>query len=266
MSMVRRLLAVWLALAVAAPAVARAQPAEDPRPREAKAACAAGEIQKGIRLLADLYADTEDLNWVYNQARCYQQNGWADEAIERFQEYLRRARDITPAERQEVDGFIAELEQRRQRRAGDAPLPGLTPPPPAAGPGSEAQLTAAPPRAEHPGRRLSIAGVTLAGVGAAALVSGLWFGSRVRSLEREAEDWNTTGQVTAAQYQDNQRSAHRNEVGQWISYSAAALALAGSGTCLYLRLRRRPEASRWSLALSPSLLPGGGGGQLRLRF
>ena len=117
----------WAPLPAAAQTAQTGTSSDDPRPREARAACAAGEIQKGIRILADLYADDEDLTWVYNQGRCYQQNGWADEAIERFQEYLRRARDITPAERGEVEKFIAELETRRQRR--DSDVSALTPPP-----------------------------------------------------------------------------------------------------------------------------------------
>jgi hypothetical protein len=263
-----RCLALLLAalLGLPLPAAAQTGPAgqtgDDPRPREAKAACAAGEIQKGVRLLADLYADTEDLTWVYNQGRCYQQNGWADEAIERFQEYLRRATDITPAERAEVEKFIAELEARRQRREPD--IQTLTPPPMPAGP--VAVQAPLPPAPDPLDRRLTIGAITLGGVGLAGLVGGLIFGARVNSLEDEVESWNTRGegQVPSAEYRDREQSAHRNNVAQWVSYSVGALALAGSGACLYLKLRRRQGEP--SVALAPTLLPGGGGGQLRLRF
>ena len=42
----------------------------DPRVGEAKTACAAGDLQKGIRLLAELYTATNDPIWVFNQGRC----------------------------------------------------------------------------------------------------------------------------------------------------------------------------------------------------
>jgi hypothetical protein len=259
-----RLLAL-IPLGLPATAVA-AQPAEDPRPREAKAACAAGEIQKGIRLLADLYADTEDLNWVYNQGRCYQQNGWADEAIERFQEYLRRAPDIPPAERAEVERFIAELETRRQRRSPDVTVP-VAPSPVAAAAGSGPQLQATPARAPDPlQRRLAIAAVTFGAAGGVALVAGLAFGSKVRSLEKEVEGWNglPEGAVQPQDYWDRQRSARRYEIGQRVSYSLGALALAGGGACLYLGWRRQHREP--SVALGPLWFDRGAGGQLRLRF
>ena len=254
-----------LAAVICSPLSAAAQtapPAEDPRPREAKAACAAGEIQKGIRLLADLYADTEDLTWVYNQGRCYQQNGWADEAIERFQEYLRRAADITPAERAEVEQFIAELEQRRQRREPD--IKTLTPPSVPAAPVAVQPL---PPAPDPLDRRLTIGAITLGGVAVAGIVGGLVFGARVNSLEDEVESWNATrteDKVPYADYRSREQSARRNAIAQWASYSVGALALAGSGACLYLKLRR--QQAEPALALSPALLPGGGGAQLRLRF
>jgi hypothetical protein len=235
----------------------------DPRPREAKAACAAGEIQKGIRLLADLFADTEDWNWVYNQGRCYQQNGWADEAIERFNEYLRRAKDLTPAERAEVEKFIAELEPRRQRREADSPA--LTPPPVATAPGPEVQ-TSLVPAPDPTDRRLTIGAIALGGAGVVGLIGGLIFGARVRNIQDEVEGWNGGGEgaVPYADYRDKENSAHRNNIGQWVSYSVGALALAGGGACLYLKLRRRQAEP--AVALVPTLLPGGGGGQLRLRF
>jgi hypothetical protein len=252
----------WAPLPAAAQTAPTGQPSDDPRPREARAACAAGEIQKGIRILADLYADDEDLTWVYNQGRCYQQNGWADEAIERFQEYLRRAKDITPAERAEVEKFIGELETRRQRR--DLDVSTLTPPPvPTPAPAVQTTL---PPAPDPIDRRLTIAAISLGGAGVVGLAGGLFFGARVNRLEQEVESWNgrDEGKVSTADYRAREQSAHRNYIAQWVSYSIGALALAGSGACLYLKLRR--TQSEPAVALVPTFMPGGGGGQLRLRF
>ena len=55
--------------------VAQGQEAgQDPRVSEAKAACVAGDVQKGVRLLADLYMASSDPIWIFNQGRCYHQN------------------------------------------------------------------------------------------------------------------------------------------------------------------------------------------------
>jgi hypothetical protein len=100
----------------------------------------------------------------------------------------------------------------------------------------------------------------------AGLVGGLLLGARVNTLENEVEGWNTRGegQVSYADYRSKEQSAHRYAVGQWVSYSVGALALAGSGVCLYLKLRRRSGEA--TMALAPVLTPGGAGGVLRLRF
>src|SRR5262245_66195290 len=44
--------------------------------------------------------------------------GDADHAIIGFRDYLRKKKDITPAERAEVEGFIAEMEALKQQRGG----------------------------------------------------------------------------------------------------------------------------------------------------
>ena len=55
--------------------VAQAQETgQDPRVGEAKTACVAGDVPKGVRLLAELYTASGDPIWIFNQGRCYQQN------------------------------------------------------------------------------------------------------------------------------------------------------------------------------------------------
>src|SRR5689334_17575967 len=98
----------WLPLALGALMLlsaggARAE--EESRQVKAKRACAAGRVEEGVELLAALYAESGDVNYVYNQGRCYQQNGRGDQALNRFREYLRRATNATPEERREVQGF-----------------------------------------------------------------------------------------------------------------------------------------------------------------
>ena len=93
-----------------------ARPSRNRRALEARRACAAGRVEQGIELLAQIIAETGDPNAVYNQARCYQGNGRAEQALTRFREYLRIAGPLPPRERQRVRRFIVELEQEVEAR------------------------------------------------------------------------------------------------------------------------------------------------------
>jgi hypothetical protein len=124
-----------LLLLVTTPALAA--PVEDPRSVEARKACVAGDVDKGIRILVDQLAATDDPTIIYNMGRCYEQNGVVDKARLQFQEYLRKARNLPADERQEVEGHIRALEAEQERRArlqqiSAAPRPPATATPPPA--------------------------------------------------------------------------------------------------------------------------------------
>jgi hypothetical protein len=283
-----------LAAGAPAPAGARAQD-EDPRPREAKAACAAGQVDRGIALLAALFAETSDVSWVYNQGRCYQQNGRPEEAINRFREYLRRAAVSETEKRTEAQRFIEELEEELRRapaRAGIVvgsahdvePLPGDPPQPPPAPPGRDgvgdgAPSVRAPSGDDRPVSRrgLMVGGAALVGVGVLGLAGGIFSSLRVKALEDETRGWSAAEWKRRAATQEN--TAGRYERWQWVGYGVAALALAGGGACLFVATRddavdrltaggramlRPRRGARVSFA--PVVQPGGGGGQLAVTF
>src|SRR5687768_17021374 len=82
-------LAVAVAVVAGGPPVAFGQSgagaaANDRREDEARKECLAGRTQRGIDLLAELFTETKDPNYIFNQARCFQQNSRPDEAIGRF--------------------------------------------------------------------------------------------------------------------------------------------------------------------------------------
>src|SRR5438045_2018932 len=95
----------------------------DPREDQAKTACLGGRVQEGIDLLAQLYVATGDANYIYNQGRCLEQNGRPDEAIGRFQEYLRKGANLTAEDRADAERHIHECEQLRDRLRARAPAP-----------------------------------------------------------------------------------------------------------------------------------------------
>jgi hypothetical protein len=113
------------------------------REKQAKKACLSGDYQTGVSILADLFVETEDPVYLYNQGRCYEQNVRYVEAGERFREYLRKAKDLTDKIRADVDKHIADCDagaaKTQPRYAMDNPPP--TAPPPAAPP----QMYSPPP-------------------------------------------------------------------------------------------------------------------------
>jgi hypothetical protein len=90
---------------------------------------AAGRYEQAIEIFAELYAKTADPIFLRNIARCYQKQNRVDEAIANFREYLTKAKKLAPGEREEVEGFIRELEASRTPLKPAEPA---TPPPPAA--------------------------------------------------------------------------------------------------------------------------------------
>jgi hypothetical protein len=130
--------------------------ADDPREVQGRALFAKGEYEKAIEVFATLFAETADPIYLRNIGRCHQMLRQPQPAINAFREYLRRAR-VRPAERQEIEGFIREMEALKAaapaREATKAEAPPVTPlpPPPVATPPSAAPPAPAPaPAAASP--------------------------------------------------------------------------------------------------------------------
>ena len=231
--------ALWLSMG-------QARAAEDSPQVQAKRACAAGRVEQGVELLAALCAETGDINSVYNQGRCYQQNGRVDQALNRFREYLRRATSLSPSERSEVQGFIDELERQRERAA----LP--------AGP--------APKESDEAARsgRLRTTALILAGVGVAAVATGVVLSLQVRSHQRDVERYvrETQPYADPLVVAGKMRTGGRIETFQWVAYGTGVAALAGSATCYLLGLRSGQERVAWTATPAP----GGLTTSLRVRF
>jgi hypothetical protein len=97
-----------------------AQTSIEARETEAQRECAAGRYPRGVDILAALFAETHEPTYVYNQGRCYEENGRFAEAITRFREYARKL-EGTPdsaAEVAQTESRIKILEDRlAQQRA-----------------------------------------------------------------------------------------------------------------------------------------------------
>ena len=106
-------LLVWSAMAAAAP--------RDRREMAAREAYAAGHYQDALDIYVKLYAEKLHPNYLRNIGRCYQNLGDPDKAISSFREYLRKARKLAPGERDEIEGYIREMQQLQQTAAAASP-------------------------------------------------------------------------------------------------------------------------------------------------
>ncbi|HEY2903141.1 MAG TPA: tetratricopeptide repeat protein [Polyangia bacterium] len=225
----------WSAVAHAAPM--------DKRELEARADFAAGRYQKAVDAFAALFADTADPVYLRNIARCYQKMRRPQEAIDSFQEYLHKAKSLSKGERQEIEGYIQEMETLKaseQAATPVAPAP-ATGPPPAVIPPEPAPLAAAPtpaptlaspvtplqtaaPAPASDGRGWRTAGIVTAAGGVVLIGVGIAYGAAAKGA----------ADSVSQQYSASTESAGKRDVTlQWVGYGVGAAAVA-AGAFLYL--------------------------------
>jgi hypothetical protein len=78
------------------------------REKAARKACLTGDYHRGVEILADLFVDSEDITYIFNQGRCYQQNHRWQEALDRFSEYQRKSSKLPETDKAEVEAHIAD--------------------------------------------------------------------------------------------------------------------------------------------------------------
>ena len=99
----------------------RALGAPDPRELKAREDFAGGRYQEALDLFARLYAESLHPNYLRNIGRCYQNLGQPDRAISSFRDYLRKGKEISADEHQEIEGYIKEMQDLKRQREGAAP-------------------------------------------------------------------------------------------------------------------------------------------------
>jgi hypothetical protein len=258
---------------------------QDPRVREAKIACAAGEAAKGNHLLAELYAATNDPIWIFNQGRCFQQNGEPVRALARFREYLRKAKTaptdaVAASDVAEADSYVRDLEaeiaaqNKKPAPSEPAPLvpavPGTAPielpvpsPPPA--PPLVPTVTAPAPAADGHGHGLVVAGVGLEILGAAALIAGGVFSYLVDKTNNDANNL-TSGEkvVQGTNLRAKQTDGNRYVTWQWVFYGIGGIA-AASGITLHV-IGTRKQGGGATAELQPAVSPSAWGLSLSVRL
>jgi hypothetical protein len=92
-----------------------AQAAEDSREVQGRKLYAKGDYQGALEIYATLFAERAEPIYLRNIGRCNQKLRRPEQAIDAFNDYLRRGRKITAAEREEIQGYIKEMEELKTR-------------------------------------------------------------------------------------------------------------------------------------------------------
>lgn len=219
---------------------------QDPRVAAAKTACAAGDYQQGVRLLAELYTATNDPIWIFNQGRCYHQNNQFPQAIARFKEFLRKNVGGPAEDNRDAQNYINEIEAETRK----ADVPSGSPPPPAA-------AIAVPkdePATRNDGRRLRYAGIGSFAVAGVGLVSGVIFTLLKQKAERDVES-QTAKSVPYSEISGTMSDGQTYATLQWVGYGVGAAALVTGGVLYYLGSKASHAATPPDAAPATALTP-----------
>lgn len=248
----------WTATpALAAGKQTQETPERSNREREARRACLIGEYAKGVAILADLFLDTKNPTYIFNQGRCFEQNRQYPDAISRFQEFLRASAttELDPGDRAAAERHINDcknvLAEEREKNAVTSPAPFVASSPEPAKP-TESPLEASPSVATQAepqdapsgsGAGLRIGGIVAASVGLAAVGTGVFFNLKANST---AQELKKVGGYSPSKESD--RKTYKTAA--WIGYGAGAACIA-TGVVLYIVGHQQAGNNSSNLALLP---------------
>jgi tetratricopeptide (TPR) repeat protein len=229
--------------------------------KAAKKACITGDVKTGIDILGDLYVDSGDATYLFNQGRCYEQNRRLEDAIDRFREYLRKIPDALAKDKADANAHIADCEallaKQSGRTAAQAPQAApQAPPQPVLAPIAPAQVQppvaivpAQPLAPESDGRGLRIAGSVTTAAGLCAVGTGVVLAIKERSL---------TNEINTKYSQSKESTRVSYETWGYVSYGVGAAAIVGGAVIYYLGWRAgQAESANVRIGLLPTLTPDG---------
>jgi hypothetical protein len=244
--------------------------------KTARKACLSGDYAKGVTILSDLFVETKDPTYIFNQGRCFEQNRRYDDAVARFEEYLRASGDkVSSEDRAAAEKHLADCKEKvaqehPQQFAQPEPFPVL-PPSPApvreSAPRPEPATTpaagslAATSQAE-PGKRrwgLITAGIVSGAVGIGGVVTGLVFNSKANSL---ITDWESKPGSYSTSSENDQKSY---KTLAWVGYGVGAACIAAGALLIGFGAQSHTN-SPGDVALVPTVGPGQMGAALTGAF
>jgi hypothetical protein len=187
-----------LAVGPAQAASRSTKPNKEAQGNAARVACLDGDFAEGVAILSQLFVQTKDPTYIFNQGRCFEQNRRYEDALARFQEYLRAGRSkLDASDKAEAEQHIADCKEMLAQQHGTAPAPPPTviqpivpsPPPAASKPEPEsAPIVTRParePSSGSGGASLRIGGIVTASFGLAAVGAGVLSNLKANSTVNE---------------------------------------------------------------------------------
>jgi hypothetical protein len=271
MRLLRLLLCLSCLLILFLPSVAAcAKGSSKATAKAAKKACAAGDFRKGVVILAELYVESNDTVYIFNQGRCYEQNHQWTSAIDRFREYLRNTPNISPEDKDAAESHIAECQRyqgegtlgtvapshapvTQSKAPAAAPVvasPEAPPPPPAASPGAPSPdfirtptSTAEEGRSSANGSGLRTVGAIAAGLGIVTLTTAIVLNVKANDLAHQANN----------HYDPAETSSQKSyRTGAVACYFAGGLTLL-AGSVLYIVGYGQGSSAKGGVAVLPIL-------------
>jgi len=250
--------AVLFSLLLSGPVLAASKkPDKQARESAARAACLDGNYTEGVALLSKLFVEFKDATYIFNQGRCFEQNRRYEDAIARFQEYLRVGRkSLDAGDKVEVEQHIKDCKEMLAQERGTSP-PSPTPQPPVASPAPLVTPQPAPstpepqpviakpasqPASTSGGARLRVGGIVVASFGVVAAGVGLGFNLKANSTVNDM--YGTPDGYT-------KESSRKNyETLAWVGYGVGAACVA-TGVILYAIGRKAKSSHSDDVALVP---------------
>jgi hypothetical protein len=256
-------------LLTVAPAFAASRQAEE---KAARKACLNGDYTKGVAILSDLFVETREPIYVFNQGRCLEQNLRYREAIARFEEYLRmgetmklESADRTAAEKHIAD-CKARLPEDPDKTQALSPPQVVQPPPAAALPAPEPapkpeptapSIAKASAQPESPKSRSTLltAGIITGAVGVVGVVGGVILNLKANSMVNDME--TKLGNYSTANVNDQKTY----QTLAWVGYGVGAACVVAGAVLIGVGAKSGTSSST-AVALVPAVGPGQAGAML----
>jgi hypothetical protein len=249
-------------LITAAPAYGASRQAQE---KAARRACLSGDYNKGVSILADLFVNTKNLVYLFNQGRCFEQNRRYEDAIARFEEYLRAGDNLSSADRAAAEKHVADCNARLpedpSKARTTAPQPFVQPlpsaistsePAPKPDPITIVEQPQTQPEAPKGRSGMLTAGIITGVVGVAAVGAGIGFNlkhnSMVNEMETKVDAYTTSKNSSRSTYQTL----------TWVGYGVGAACIATGAILVAVGIGSRHSSST-SIALAPAVGPGQAG-------
>ena len=248
--------AILLSLLVSGPVVAAGKkPNKQARESAARAACLDGNYTEGVAILSKLFVETNDSTYIFNQGRCAEQNRRYEDAISRFQEYLRAGRKTLEAnDKAEAEQHMSDCREMLAQERGTSPPPSapqpivatpaplVSPKPPQPTPEPQPMISEPDSKHESTGARLRIGSIAVASFGVVAAGVGLAFNLKANSTVNDM--YNAPDGYTKESNRKNYETV------AWIGYGVGADCVM-TGVVLYALGRKAKTSYSDEVALVP---------------